>query len=390
MSNSVIENVEWLGLITGPDSLSADVCARAQVGGTDLGFPVFVESNRKMFLFFGDTFQVKMQGLWRSNVCAYTSQTDKLTDGLRLEGFLMQEDGKMAKGIVNSSHVVCDERTKIPTGSIYVDGTIYLFFFSKYAWVANGVPRDRSMNFGGAVKSVDEGKTWQRLPELTWFDHNKTPEDYLCGNNTERLRFLALEDVDLTALNAETDICSHTGYYFTQMFPVDGKDGYIYFLGEGGYRSSGMKLARVKKEIASIENFEEYFYFNGIDDEGNPVWLKGSSGLKTVCENEKAFIIDDVCGEQSCIYNEYLKKWIVAYTTVPDRISYVFSEQIWGPYSEPRTLIDTSYPFPNKDTSIYGGFMHEKWTEEKGKVFYFIMSQYDLAYNSSIVKVTLK
>lgn len=388
MFGNLIEKVEWLGLITGPESENAEICANAQVGGTDLGFPVYVESNQKTYLFFGDTFQVKMQGLWRSNVCAYTSQKENFGNGLRFDGFLMDEKGEMAKGIVNSAHVVCDERTKIPTGAIYLNGALYLFFFSKYGWLASGVSRERSMNFGGAVKSVDEGKTWHRIPELTWFDHDESPVEALDGNTIERLQTLAAEDVDLKALGQELDLKAHTGYYFTQIFPVDGKDGFVYLLGEGGYRSSGMKLARVKKE--EIECFESYQYFNGKDENGEPIWLKGSAGMKTVCENDKAFIVSGKCGEQSCIYNEYLKKWVIAYTTTPDRIAFCTAEHIYGPYSEPETLIDHTYPFPNKDTSIYGGFMHEIWTEERGKIFYFIMSQYDLAYNSSIVKVTLK
>lgn len=389
MENSRIDKVEWIGMLTGPDSLNADICKRANVGGTDLGFPVYVDSCKKTFLFFGDTFLEKMKGLWRSNVCAYAS-TEKVNGLFRFDGFLADEGSESAKVIVDSPHVVCDERTKIPTGGICVDGVIYMFFFSKYAWVANGVPRDKSMNFGGAVKSSDFGKTWERVHDLTWFDHGKTPDDPMHGNKIERLKELAMQETNLKNSGKDIDFDAHVGYYFTQIYPVDGRDGYIYIFGEGGYRSSGIKLGRVKKDISHIENFEEYSYFNGFDESGKPVWLKGSKGLKTVCGNDGAFVVGGACGEHTCVYNEYLKKWMLVYTRPKDQIAYTVADSIWGKYEEPQKLIDSTYPFPNKDISIYGGFTHQNWTEENGKVFYFIMSQYDIAYNSSMVKVTLK
>lgn len=388
MNDSLIDKVEWLGMITGPDSINADVCAKAKVGGTDLGFPLYVEPEKKTFFFFGDTFLHKFDDLWRSNACAYAS-VQNVRDLVRFDGFLPRKPDGEAAEIVVSAHTICDDRTKIPTGAIFLDGNIYVFFFYKYAWPRNGVARERSMNLGCAVKSGDGGKTWRRVFDLTWFDHGEDPANEFEGGRVERLEKLAAENTDLSASGVHIDVRSHVGYYFTQIFPVDGKDGYIYLIGEGGYRSSGMKLGRVRHSGADFENFEAYSYFNGTDEKGEPIWLDGSAGLKTVCENDGAFIVRGCCGEQCCVYNEYLKKWMLLYTVPHDRIAYTLADHIWGPYGEPQTLIDSSYPFPNHDTSVYGGLTNEYWMEQNGKVFYFVMSQFSV-YNSSIARVTLK
>ena len=73
-----------------------------------------------------------------------------------------------------------------------------------------------------------------------------------------------------------------------------------------------------------------------------------------------------------------------------DGIVYREADNIYGPYSEPKLLVPYSYPFANGVSSIYGGFVHEKYTEQNGKVFYMTISQWMPVYNSSLVKITLK
>lgn len=372
-----VYNVEWLGMVTGPESANR-TDEGYYVGGTDLGIPAYNATDGNMYLFYGDTFQTAstQQGLWRSNVVAYSDDFD-LSDGLTLDGFLTG-GGRMASAVIDGHHADRYEMTKIPTGAIEIDGTFYMFYFSIRQW------GPEEMNYCGAVKSTDNGQTWERVFDMTWVDHAE-------GGYSTDIQVLVNEGVnwyDESENTGTVDITEHVGNNFTQIYPVDGKDGYIYILGEGEYRSSGIRLGRVLKE--NIEVFEEYEYFKGYGDDGEPVWLKGSEGLAEVEADNGSFIISDQCGEQSCMYNEYLDKWMVVYlVNNADGIVYRTADNIWGPYSEPKVLIPYSYPFENGINSIYGGFVHELYTEQDGKIFYMQLSQWTPVYNTSLVKVTL-
>ena len=372
--NEDVLNVEWLGMLTGPESANRTDMEYV-VGGTDLGIPVYNSKNDTMYLFFGDTFQNEKNqtGYWRSNVVGLSKDYD-LSDGLTFDSFLAGSSG-IAKAVIDGHHADGFEMTKIPTGAVEVDGVLYMFYFSIRTWNPN------SMNYGGAVKSTDNGETWERVYDMTWVDHDE-------GGYSADIARLVNEDIDLQENGGNIDIAGRAGNTFTQIFPIDGKDGYIYILGEGKYRQGGIRMGRVKKE--NIEVFEEYEYFNGIEN-GQPVWLKGSEGLAVIEESKKSYIIADHCSEQSCMYNEYLQKWMVVYLhNNGDGIVYREADNIYGPYSEPKLLVPYSYPFANGVSSIYGGFVHEKYTEQNGKVFYMTISQWMPVYNSSLVKITLK
>lgn len=372
-----VEKIEWIGMVTGADSPGKT--DEYGVGGTDLGFPIYNSTNDTMYLAFGDTFTTPatLSGLWRSNVLGYSTDFD-LSDGLKIEGFITN-NANIAKPVIDGLHIDSYEMTKIPTGGIEINGTMYMFYFSKYSW--NNQAK-YSMNYGGVVKSTDNGQTWERVYDLSWLD-DSVPE------RKEEIEKLANQNIDLQDTDAGITMETHAGYSFTQIFPVDGKDGYVYIFGEGGYREGGIRLGRVK--YADFETFEAYEYFNGFDEEGNPVWLNGSEGLKTVENNRKAYAVSDMCSEQSVMYNAYLKKWMVVYLrNNQEGIVYCTADNIYGPYSDAETLIPYSYPFTNGSNAIYGGLVHEKYTEDDGKTFYFIMSQWTPVYNSSVVKVVLQ
>ena len=248
--NEDVLNVEWLGMLTGPESANRTDMEYV-VGGTDLGIPVYNSKNDTMYLFFGDTFQNEKNqtGYWRSNVVGLSKDYD-LSDGLTFDSFLAGSSG-IAKAVIDGHHADGFEMTKIPTGAVEVDGVLYMFYFSIRTWNPN------SMNYGGAVKSTDNGETWERVYDMTWVDHDE-------GGYSADIARLVNEDIDLQENGGNIDIAGRAGNTFTQIFPIDGKDGYIYILGEGKYRQGGIRMGRVKKE--NIEVFEEYEYFNGIEN----------------------------------------------------------------------------------------------------------------------------
>ncbi|MBE5757198.1 MAG: DUF4185 domain-containing protein [Clostridiales bacterium] len=397
---NLMESIDYIGLVTGEESINKTM-TNYKFGGTDLGIPVYNSKNDTMYVFFGDTFRnpVTMGGDWRSNVCL-TSKDYNLVDGLSFNGAVPFEDG-MAKQVAWALHEDEWEITKIPTGGIEIDGTLYMFFFSKYSWNDKTMNRNDSMNYGGCVKSTDNGETWERVFDLTWANHSELQDGH-AGLYSIILEELINMNNYGTEYVGDVKLAEHVGYYFTQIMPIDGKDGYIYILGEGGYRDGGIKLGRVLKE--NFEKFNEYEYFTGFDAENNPVFEKGYEGLRKADESDDAFIIggkNGKCGEHSIMYNQYLQKWVVTYITGnadgTNKAGIVLqtADNIYGPYDKQNILLgvdDVNKVCPEgyREKSIYGGFMHEKWTEQDGKVMYVIISQYAPIYNSSLLRVQFK
>ena len=374
-----VESIEYLHLLTGADS--PNQTDFYTVGGCDLGFPCYNSVNDTMYMFFGDTFTSPMQsGRWRSNTIARSTDYN-LSDGLTIDDFITSSSG-IAIPAIDGHHVDLYEITKIPTGIVEVGGTMYMYYFSKYSW---NVPAGESMNYGGAVKSTDNGLTWERVYDMTWVDHAE-------GENIEQIQKLVNEDVDFVQDSGDVDLKEHEAYDFTQIFPKDGGDGYIYIYGEGGYRSQGLKLARVKKE--NIEVFAEYEYMTGYA-EGQPVWVKGRAGLDAIKDNPDSFVIKDTFGEMSVMYNAYLEKWMLFTVNgaADNRYGAVYytSDTPYGPFSEEAVMV---VPSDSEvlvlQGSLYAPMTHEKWQEQNGKVFYIVLSVWMPVYNPSVYRVVLK
>lgn len=125
------------------------------------------------------------------------------------------------------------EVTKIPTGGIEIDGAMYLFYMSVRQWTT---PGEWLVNYCAAVKSVDQGRTWERVYDLTWIndmDERLTAQAVSFANRDANNR----ENVGGVA--AEGRVSDN----FMQIFPIDGKDGYIYLFAIPQGRSGGAKLA---------------------------------------------------------------------------------------------------------------------------------------------------
>ena len=60
------------------------------------------------------------------------------------------------------------------------------------------------------------------------------------------------------------------------------------------------------------------------------------------------------------------------------------ADKPWGEFSEAILIArQTDYPV------LYCGFIHEKYTEENGKVMYFFMSRWD-EYNVEVMRLEFK
>ena len=377
------------------------------VGGTDLGFPVYNSRNDTMYYAFGDTFGDPGQTTsWRSNTLAMSRDFD-FSDGIAIEDYYKGPTGA-AKAVIDGYHNLSAgyEATKIPTGGIEVGGTMYLFYMSIRQWDGWIV------NYNGAVKSEDDGKTWQRVYDMTWpvtdgvkevganvgvtdpSRYESGPYAFTPQTIAEDTLRLANQTVDQRDRDpSESDYVTLEGRAapnFGQIFPIDGKDGYIYILGIPGGRAMGVKLGRVRPE--NIEKFDEYEYYTGKDQSGAPQFVEGKEGLAAVWEKDAGLVIEAPCGEISFAYNAYLKKWVSVNSIDGQNkgLTMRTADALWGEWSEPYKICDSDDFQPIAEGVSYGGQIHEKLSEENGKIFYVVVSQWMPTYNSCLIKVELQ
>ena len=387
-----VYNIRRINYVTGPEATYNTM--EFGLGSCDLGYPLYIPDKNQMYYFFGDSFSMNNQsGMWRSNVAGISTDFD-FKDGLTIDDALMNDNGYLM-AIYNGHHMdVGSEVTKIPTGVIYVNNTIYMYYFSMHNW---SLSQDTRMNYGGCIKSSNYGKTWERIYDLTWI--NLSPDmTYGTANNEndyENLKILINEDIDNNPRTENLiNIEDHLGWDAVMIYPMMGDDGYVYVFLEGGYRNHHLKLARVLPE--KIEMFNEYEYLQGYEDNGDPIYMKGYEGLKALYGNTKAEITEVNFGEMSGMYNSYLKKWVIT-TSTTGGVNMYLSDKIYGPYKESIHLYkqgDEVCPYSSTADgpikSAYAPMIHEKMTRNGGKTMYVISSTWIPCYNPSLYEVILK
>jgi hypothetical protein len=341
-----IAEIKEVGTILGEKGFT-NTKADWDLGGGDLGIPIYDEVHEKMYIAFGDSYSNASQsGNWRSNVLGVS--TDFVaSDGLTFDSFV-NNNRPVARQIIPSLKTDNTEMTTIPTGGLFVNGQMYLFYMSVRHW---GAPGEWSINYCGVYKASDPEKgTWAPVSDLVWAGDD--------GAATQATTGLSKAQLD-----------KRLAPNFLQIFPVDGQDGYIYFYGIPGGRSGGAKLARVLK--ASFEVFSEYEYFLGRDETGSPKWLKGSAGLEQIEYLDESYLLTPQVGEPSVMYNAYLKKWIFA-GQISNGDDYLrFADHPWGPWGTPQKILAQT-----DLKGLYCAFMNARYSEQDGKIIYLFISDW--------------
>lgn len=393
-SNGLNFKIRYCKQVVG-EGAKTDTITKYQVGANDEGFPCYDSTRDRYYMFFGDTFLYGNQtGKWRSNVMAWSDDKD-LSDGLDIKGWHQDYEDGPASPIIDGLHQDKYEETKIPTGSICIDGTIYMFYFSKVSW-DNAVPPAQSMNYGGCVKSTDGGVTFERVPDLTWVDHVEDDPNKPMQQSVDNIEALIDLDVKGRIGSYNIDMKHHEGYRFTQNYPLDGKDGYIYIFGQGGFRTSYVSLARVKKE--NIEKFDEYEYLVDYDKNKEPVWLKGREGLDKLHKydffgeaGDKGYCYCYKGWEMSVTWNAYLGKWCFFMPCSWDGLGIYMgvADKPYGPYSKQNyKIIDCKDPI-FLEPNIYAPMCLEQWQEQNGKVFYMFVSCWKPVYTPHLLRIEM-
>ncbi len=343
----VIDNVRMIARVTG-STLPSDTVPNPNntgpdfdVYGTDLGLMWHMDGNR-VGMYFGDTsgegFVINRNGgngsNWRSNVLAFTSDTD-LTDGLTIDSMILDDEGKALEVCPGGKANPDVYQTSIPTSAIRVGDTDCIHIMNIYDW---GAPHGRWLtNFSTIYTSVDDGKTWKRCEDVTF-----GPDSH-----------------------------------FSQVAYAK-RDGWVYMLGTQSGRGDDAYLARFREK--DLKNKNAYEYWNGIANE----WIKGDEASATP-------VLQGPVGEASLLWHKKFKRWILTYNYDPNHadnpvtrwhsILYCTSPDLIH-WSEPKKLAEADeYP------GLYCAFMHPlKDNEDK---LWFIMSLWP-QYNTFLMSADLK
>lgn len=318
-----VSNVEQVGQVTGAEAPGDTT--RYAVGYCDLGS--MFEADGKVWFVFGDTFGARDEGqtggggsFWRSNTLGYTTDDDP-SDGITLDG-MITDSSTTAKELLESKKIDGDEMTVIPTYGFAANGAMYLHFMSVRHW---GEPGEWEVNYAGLAKSTDGGQTWSKLDQPRW--------------------------------DGDSRFVQVASYHVTE----DGVDT-LYFWGITHGRFGGVSLAKVA--ASDVEDPAAWRYFTGTDPAGDPRWGDDPAAA--------ALVVDDLVGELSVVWNEYLGRWIMTYLS--EGTGVVIREGItpWGPWSDPKVLVSSS-----DVPGLYAPFMLDRYTEDGGRVIYFTLSIWD-------------
>lgn len=273
-----VESIEFIGMLSGEYSINKTI-TNYSIGGAGGGY--MIDCGDFVLFAFGDskpedgkngtdnTGGYNNGGPWRANTLAFTDDDDYM-DGILLDGFYMSEYGAEVNGthaneFLLSSHDPGAEQSKIPTGGIMVDDTLYMGYMSVRRWSKTGEDGIWKCNYGGIAISRDMGRTWETPSDLRW------PED--------------------------------SG--FAQLYPVLDGD-WVYIFGVPAGRKGACKLMRVP--AAEIENFAAYEYLVGYDTNGKGIFEKGDEAMMT-----DFAAIEESVGGVVVMYNEYLGEWVIVY-----------------------------------------------------------------------------
>lgn len=329
-----VKDVEIVARLTGAASMNQTDAVG--IGGTDLGH--MVNHNGRTYFLFGDTFSganPSVGGNWRSNVMAYTTDTDP-SNGVLLDGWIT-DGGGTAREVISSGRVTSPPTiTEIPTGAVSIGNRIYSWYMAVDWW---GPPGEWNANYSGLAY-------WQE------------------GDDT----FTVVNGYEFPG-NGNFGMIS-AGFHND---PPGANDDHLYIWGTPAGRLGGVKLARVDPD--QVTDRGAYQYFAGMAGD-EPTWITD--------EFAADLITDPTVGEMSVMYNEAAGRWTMLYL---NHNAYAIEMREapapWGPWTEPIQVL-TGQQSPG----LYGSYMNPLYVENDGETIYFTMSLWN-PYDVYVVKATL-
>ncbi len=333
-----------LGFVTGRNSNNKDLFKKRNIGSTDLG--ICVDNNENILYLYGDTFSGIdcNKGEWNSNFLAISSNKE-FSRNITFLDIISLPNGSV-KPIIQGQHDKNEEInldltknrevTKIPTGGIRINNDVYIFYMSVYYW---GKPGE-------------------------WFVRNN---QCLKSNAYDLFNFEQVKN-----LNFDNSINKQFGQIYPFKNPFDSEN--IYFLALPGGRFGNTVLLRVRKENFENKNHYEILTLN-----------KSFKKISNTKINEYFYIVNgNNSSEQSIVYNNYLKKWVIS-NLCNDGIYLYTSDDLFAEFKKDIKVLNfATFPL------LYGGFIHPKMIDRNGKRMYMQVSQWSPIYNTSLFEIVFK
>jgi len=324
------------GSLIGFPSTNEVLCKSVNFGSGDLGIPIYDADNNRMYMVWGDTFSAHGHGnssawadfttnngntgtYWNNMTLARSNDTtyESLADGFNISEFLtgtnvsgkplqngVWADGVRVKGqIASPIHRLAEagdkETSKISTGGLIIDGTIYLFYSS------NGSGVSTMFHYSSCVKSTDGGKTWERVHDLTWnaYELDDFAEIDANGETTKRGVENQIAYIDAVGLFDDDGNIGVSRLYTVEPSNTDisikEENGEEYLalrtLREANYRSFNIDLDNEVKASGSYKvqvEFRPTESFKLQSGKTKPLFLRFSESLTVV--NDVAVYFDDL------------------------------------------------------------------------------------------------
>lgn len=369
---SGIVRISNVGMVTGPASVNASILSENELLYTDLGISAYDKDRRLQYFFYGDTFSsltpdgYGFAGTWRSNFYAFSGDTD-YSDGVTFDG--------VGAPVIEGNHQenradLNGEVTKIPTGAVVVNDTVYMFYMSISDWA------DWRIRWSGCVKLVN-GK-WENVPSLNWAD----------------VSALSFIDNHPSFDEPQFDYVPVPNDRFKQITVCANEPNgeYLYLYATGNGRVTDARLMRVQP--SDFENIQRYEYYCGMKN-GDPLWKRADENgvADSVAVIDKASTSRSV-GELTVTYNPYLEKYMATYCA--DNYQSGYSNQYfgclmrlsrtpYGPFDEIYCI--DKYGAMQARGGIYGAFTNEGMMEEDGKIVYIQVSSFTPTYGTQLLRV---
>lgn len=372
-------NIKGGEALIGIDSSNRTI-ERFDLGGCDLGYPVYDRINDRLYILFGDSFnqanflESDKELNWRSQTMGIIESFKKNKD-FRFDRFYERKDEHGASSLLLSHHENNLEMTKIPTGGLFVNGSLYFFYFDICSW---DIESSQMMNYCGLAKYVP-GSGFVRVPNMTWINPDAT----------SALKKVLDEDENLVEVSS-LDIETHHNPMFTEVYPKDFGDEFIYLYGQGSYRMTGVYLARIRK--VSFEDFSTLEYFVGLKN-GEPQFEKAPSALMHL-----APVLKDFCGEFSLVHLTDKKTYFLFGTrqlagsdklkAIREVVCYS-SPSFFGPFISPEVLVKVDDPFL-KGCNAYAPLTDESFYDPVSSRLSLILSRWLPSYCPITLSIKLE
>jgi hypothetical protein len=317
----------------------------------DLGYPVDSGAGGLYFL-FGDAWpiaHIPLDPLPPDDALGFTTRTttpdDKTCLDLQLVTSAAPKFGhptvtpKMEQGSFN-----------VPTGGVFLDGTLYAFFWTTHCVLPNPVmpnvaapltlppPSPHCTEVPSVGTSLGSNRFAQASPSAPLAFTQTPPPDPFIGPNP--LARMPSGFIYVSASERNVEFAPH-------------QNGVAVF-GVPRYRASVPYLAMAPR--ATFGDPSTWSFYAGSDASGNSQWVtrqqweSGNNGSGQWVPPPGAQIYypvpkNEYCiGEHSVTWNEPLHKWLLVYNCGPWNIEARVAPHPWGPWSGPTSILNLAQP----------------------------------------------